>query len=487
MTPRIVVVAASLILAGGTVLELDDRAPYTERPAMVARAIRTASAVPAPGAITPSSSAALACNTDLSNLSPCVESTTIVIGATSSHTLELNSFSDRTMQGGYTCQATGAVSSCSLSHSTYRISPFDVDFVTATYTVGSTPGTGAVLVTTSGGAGVLTATLNVTVRDFVYAVSVTPDGQAVAPAAFAPASQSFTVQNIGETRRTFGLSVACGPPAAMNCAVDSSLVTLDPQTSRVVNVAYRAGPRDASGTVRLQAADTADRSRQDDGSISVTVGPGGPAATTVSVADANPETTIERDLCLTVAVVSDVASECGDLRVVHALTSARVMNKTRTPALLYNSRHAQSAPILAANVTLAAEAETPSKVTADLFTKAPAGSWTYRTSGEWEGIDFAGGRPSRIALSYDAGGDSSLVYDYKFDVRVWNGGSPQPPVSDSGKFILVNRAKSYFGAGWWLSGLERIISVGDGSFVWVGDAGDPGDARPTSSNRSVSS
>ena len=372
------------------------------------------------------------------------------------------------LSGTLSCEFAGQVSSCGLSESNYFMPANESFSFTVTYDVGM--GSGTVTVTASHAQQPISATLNVNAVTPTYTVVVTPDGGSATRAAFSAVSESFTVQRTGNTGAIYNLSAICAPPAASDCSAPAT-VNLTSATSAVVNVSYKTGEAGQSGTIRLLASYPASPAINDDGSISVTVGAGGPVATIVSVADANAGPAPERDACLTVAIVADVAFECGDLRVVHALTSARTMNRVRTPTLLYNSRLAQSTPILAAHVTLAAGAPPPSKVTADLLVRNTSGSWVARSSGEWQGSDFVAARPTRIALSYDAIADSARVYDYRFDVTVWNGGTPAPIVRDSSKFVLVNRAHSYLGAGWWLSGLERLVFPGDGSLVWIGGDG----------------
>ena len=372
------------------------------------------------------------------------------------------------LSGTLSCEFAGQVSSCGLSESSYFMPANESFSFTVTYDVGA--GSGTVTVTASHAQQPISATLNVNAVTPTYTVVVTPDGGSSTRAAFSAVSESFTVQRTGNTGAIYNLSVVCAPPAANECSAPAS-VNLMSATSAVVNVSYKTGASGSSGTIRLLATYSGSTAINDDGSIGVTVGDGGPVATVVAVAEANPGVTPERDACLTVAIVADVAFECGDLRVVHALTSARTMNRTRTPTLLYNSRVAQSAPLLAAHVTLADGASTPSKVTADVLVRNTSGVWATRASGEWQGSDFVEGIPTRIALSYDATADSSNVYEYRFDVSVWTGGTPGPVIRDSAKFVLVNRAASYFGAGWWVSGLERLVFPGDGSLVWIGGDG----------------
>jgi RHS repeat-associated protein len=454
------------IAMGVTALGPPDFAPMFARPASNSNAPLMGDAV----VVDATMPSALPCsNNEMSFMNGCPDAATVPPNS-GGHTwmVFLLNETDGPLSGTLSCEFAGQVSSCALSESNYSMPANDSFGFTVTYDVGVGPGT--VTVTASHWQQPISATLNVNAATPTYTVVVTPDGGSATRAAFSAVSESFTVQRTGNTGTIYNLSVVCAPPAATDCSAPAS-VNLTSATSAVVNVSYKTGSSGQTGTIRLLAWYPASPAINDDGSIAITVGAGGPGSTVVSVADANPGTTPERDLCLTVAIVDNAAFECGDLRVVHALTSARTMSTARTPALLYNSRFAQAAPILGAHVTLAAGAPTPSKVTADLLVRNPSGTWISRASGEWQGSDFVEARPTRIALSYDAIGDSADVYDYRFDVTVWNGGTPSPAVRDSAKFVLVNRAASYFGAGWWLGGLERLVIRGDGSIVWIGGDG----------------
>ena len=52
----------------------------------------------------------------------------------------------------------------------------------------------------------------------------------------------------------------------------------------------------------------------------------GAAPPQVSVHDVNAGAVVERGLCLTVALGAGAASECGDLRLAHALPTVRTLN-----------------------------------------------------------------------------------------------------------------------------------------------------------------
>jgi RHS repeat-associated protein len=187
----------------------------------------------------------------------------------------------------------------------------------------------------------------------------------------------------------------------------------------------------------------------------------------VSVADVNPGTSVERDLCLSVSLAPGAASECGDLRLAHALPAVRTLNRARAPVLLYNSQHASPHPIVAAHVTLPSGPSGLSRVVATLKVNG-----TPRGQGVWKGSawpDITG--PVRIAVGYDAASDSTGPYRYTLEVRAHYG---ETMLADTarGELVVVNRRESVFGAGWWLAGLERLVMDPFGKPVlWVGGDG----------------
>ncbi len=192
----------------------------------------------------------------------------------------------------------------------------------------------------------------------------------------------------------------------------------------------------------------------------------GTAAPQVSVADVSPGTAVERDLCLSVSVGPGAASECGDLRLAHALPAVRTLNQARAPVLLYNSQHASPHPVVAAHVTLPFGAAGLSRVVALLKVNG-----TPRGQGVWKGTAWPGGGPVRIAVGYDAGGDATGPYRYALEVRAHYGTTV---VADTarGELVVVNRRESPFGAGWWLAGLERLVMDPTGRpLLWVGGDG----------------
>lgn len=193
---------------------------------------------------------------------------------------------------------------------------------------------------------------------------------------------------------------------------------------------------------------------------------GDPGAPQVQVDDVNPGTAIERDLCLTVAIPGG-ASECGDLRLAHALPAVRTLNRTRTPALLYNSQHASPRPTVAAHVTLPGGRDGLSRVVATLKVNG-----TPRAQGVWRGSTWPRTTGQvRIAVGYDAANDPTGPYRYTLEVKACYGSTCQATTA-AGQLAVVNRRESTFGAGWWLAGLERLVMDPFGRPVfWVGGDG----------------
>src|SRR5207249_3594463 len=88
--------------------------------------------------------------------------------------------------------------------------------------------------------------------------------------------------------------------------------------------------------------------------------------TRVLASEVNPATSIDRASCLVFAIVRDVASECGALRITHPLPSVRTFNKVRTPTLIYYSDQLDTTS-LAVHVILADTATIPDSVQLNLW------------------------------------------------------------------------------------------------------------------------
>ena len=307
-----------------------------------------------------------------------------------------------------------------------------------------------------------------------YAVSVTPDSTQAIVAASTGTNVQFVVHNtgtnVGGQLVTDSLSVACtGTALPSGCTLGSNLVTLAADSAVVSTVTFTPGAAGTSGRIRLLAKQRGQPTVADSGWFNVTVSALTAGAPTVDVASVNPGTAVDRDLCLTVAAGERGARECGDLRLVHPLPSVRTMDKERGPVLLYNSQFAHPYPIVAANVTLGSGTLPPDTILATLH----LGGVNYTK--RWPAGGIRAGTTRRIAVAFDGIALATGSYPYTMTVTsIYNASHSQfSSAATTDTLLLVNRAGSPYGAGWWIAGLEQLFFVtSDTSRVmWVGGDG----------------
>ncbi|HEV8382864.1 MAG TPA: RHS repeat-associated core domain-containing protein [Gemmatimonadales bacterium] len=294
------------------------------------------------------------------------------------------------------------------------------------------------------------------------AASVTLDGAVVRLPPATVSFYDFTVTNTGSVNTTYTLVAVCSGTGVTNCTPSPTSLPVNAGASGTGRVNFTTGAGTTTGLVDLQAK--VGSTVLDDGTLNVTVAPAPPAPPPPGIdITQNAGAILAREQCLTIALASASASECGDLRVVHSLPSVRTMNRWRTPTLVYNSAQAIGWVSVAADLTLA-PGDAPTTVTARLN----IGGVT-RVNGTWAGNQWMSGSTRRIALGFTgpAQGLSTGVYDYVFSVTKNNAGGPITD-SVSGKLAIVDRSTSYFGAGWWLAGLEKWDQA---TGLWVGGDG----------------
>jgi len=331
---------------------------------------------------------------------------------------------------------------------------------TAFYTTGSA-GLGSVSLSAQGTTGGLPDDGIYEVPVVSYTVSVTPDDRGVGVLASQTGrTQTFTIQHAGSASATYNFDVLCTGTLVSGCTIPSP-VTLASGASTTVNVTYNSASS-GTGRIRLLATHSTNGAIKDSGWVNVALGT--QQSPTVSVAGVNSGSVVERDLCLTIATGSDAASECGDLRIVHPLPRTRTLNKARTPTLVYSSQHAQPNPLIAAEVTLPAGAATPDTVVAKLTL---TGNPTVRGQGKWAGSEWVPGRANRIVVADTLVPTLATgVYDYTLEVVNYYGSTPSTPGTSTGRYVVVNRTSSAFGAGWWLAGLEKLFFPSDTMKLW---------------------
>ena len=149
----------------------------------------------------------------------------------------------------------------------------------------------------------------------------------------------FRVVNTGTATTQYNLSGGC-TTGFSSCGPALSTVTLAPGDSAWVDAHFTTGFM--GGQMSLTATAGTVSSTAMIGINTLTApDPGYPG-------DAASLLRIERDACVVVATGPGTASECGDLRVAHALPPCGVLNKARAPVLTYDSDHAWPHPVVAA-------------------------------------------------------------------------------------------------------------------------------------------
>ncbi len=371
----------------------------------------------------------------------------------------------------YSCTVTGSVSGCT-TPSTSHVAAYATVTRTVNFTTGAN-GTGflTLYATGSNGTGQGGYTITVGTGGGSATPQVTPKDSNIAVAASASLTQSFRVTNSGTASGTFNLTATC-VSSETSCPTSLSPVTLAASAYTDVSVSYTSGSGGTTGKVFLKAT-LSGGTAKDSGWVNVTSvsGGGSPSAPTFSLA--NSDSLLARDLCLTIAAGSQAASECGDLRIVHALPSIRTMSKVRTPTVIYNSQHAKPTPLIAANISLPSGGAPPDTVSASVVVTVP-GSGTRTWVRKWPGGNWTAGGPARrITATLDsfplASSAGTTIYSYTVDVaNCYNGGSCQHATIQSGKTVVVDRSASFFGAGWWMAGVEQLNPT---TMVWTSGDG----------------
>lgn len=191
---------------------------------------------------------------------------------------------------------------------------------------------------------------------------------------------------------------------------------------------------------------------------------------------------IERSACLSVSLGQSAGSECGNLRVVHALPSTRVFNTDITPTLIYNSEFAHPYITIPVYITQLATTTQPDSVGVELFWGAYGTTGILRKRAAWRGTEWPAGVTTtrRVAITLDSIGsnDTTGVYTYSLKVsNYYNNGTIrlQQAYQPAGGYHLVNRSNSPYGAGWWLAGHEQVKkyyqSGGTTALLWIGGDG----------------
>ena len=309
-------------------------------------------------------------------------------------------------------------------------------------------------------------------------VAVQPDYQAVDVERSMPYTQRYSVQNRGAASGTFNLTATCTGTGVTGCALTPASVTLAAgATVDTIKVSVTAtSTPGTSATLKLVAQLSTSSVVRDSGMVDVTVTPLAPQGLVLDLV--NPGTTVDRGLCLTMVAGPGAAYECGDLRLAHGLPVVQTMGTVRSPTLLYSSNQAHPVIRVAANVPAL---DTTAKL--DSVTVVLKRGTSVVASGKWWGSDsgWARGMSRRVVLSYDAFNLTTKRYTHTVEATRWYQGT-QKKITAGIDVIVVNRASSPFGAGWWLAGLEQLVPD-TLNWLWVGGDGSARLYTPSGTNR----
>lgn len=96
----------------------------------------------------------------------------------------------------------------------------------------------------------------------------------------------------------------------------------------------------------------------------------------VSVQQGNRNGTLDRSQCVTYGLVKSVASQCGALRIIHPLPTARTYDKERGPSLLYSSDWAVPYTVINADIAIVGGVSTPTSIRTTLYLLPNSGGET---------------------------------------------------------------------------------------------------------------
>jgi RHS repeat-associated protein len=367
----------------------------------------------------------------------------------------------------FNSSCSGGITGCAAVPASASLGAGAITTVTVSYN-GTTVGSGVATLTATYNEYPTTTdngSVNVTVTpNPIYGVSVVPVNPTQS-VTVGTALIQFDVTNTSQdvsTASAFTLATTVTPPVG-SCSLSPTSVTLAPgDPAARVTATCTITSSQAGGSVRLDASTSSPAPFSGNGTTNVTVT--NTASINVGVAGRNPGTMIDRGNCLTIAAGQNAAYECGDLRVVHPLPATVTMDKARGPALIYNSRHANPGALLAADVTYTGP--TPAVLRA---TVTISGQSAITHDFTWSSA--CAGLACRIAIPVSTT-QSTGLYPATVQISAINDVytyATSAPVTDT--VVIVNRAASPFGAGWWLDGFESLVTVSATKMLWVGGDG----------------
>jgi hypothetical protein len=284
---------------------------------------------------------------------------------------------------------------------------------------------------------------------------------------------TFTVQNTSTTAGRVLFTVQC--TGVQSCQPALRELYLPAGKSAPVRVVFNTPESAVSGTTTLVARDTA-QTQLATASTTVLVTTSTAAVVTVPTFQAGPNS--ERSLCPTIAVVPGVASQCGALRVTHALPSVKTYMRDHVPVLAYYS-DVYGSPSLTVNVSLPSATTIPDSVLLDTYAVWSPSSRSLAGRRAYAGSAWSTNRAQRVS-SGPLGAAPTGIYTYDVEVLLCrNGSCSLAAPSVRGTLARVERTISHVGIGWWVLGVEELaLNQAGGSVLWAGGDGSTREYTP---------
>ena len=349
------------------------------------------------------------------------------------------------------CSVSGQVTSCSVAPMA-TVAGASSAQVTVSYNTG-TQGSGSVTLSATSQELVLTAdngSYNVTVTAVpVSGVTVTTVSGPATLGVEESGTFTFDVRNTGTASALYALACSSAGPVAMQCeGVSPSSATLAAQQILRVSVFASAGTSTGSAGVTLTASGPATSSA----TRTLTVTRPSPVAIMTPYGDQ-----MNRALCPTVGAGAGSAVQCGDLLYAHGLPAYRSLNEARGLTMLYSSATARPTPVLALDYTTFANDPVPQMLKVEVWRDAPSTllATVYFSTAGFQNLSRVAHRLV-VPLDHDsARATGAHAIHYAVSQKL-NGVWGQPVFTAQARLLVVNRAQSAFGAGWWPAGVERL-------------------------------
>lgn len=191
---------------------------------------------------------------------------------------------------------------------------------------------------------------------------------------------------------------------------------------------------------------------------------------------------IERSLCVGIGLLRNGSYQCGDLVVAYPMQAVRVNGRTYQPALIHNGQLAHPVPQIALDIATPSGTTTPDSIRYIVSVNgAPRDSSVTLTNSQ---LSASPSVRRRIHVGWDAYLDATDVYPVSIEARSYYPGGATYSTTQTTEAIVVNRGNSRWGMGWWVSGVEMLMTPSNNSAnrLWVGGDGSARIYRPTGTN-----